>query len=236
MELRISEIRNQKAQRAAHMIDNGDGILKKDELSIFQTKAAELGVSNRVINDIVNRINGDEEVLAEKKTTRKEQKAERLAAAKLEVETTASAIKGEEGRYTQQVLDETKAKMKEDGKLNTQERQALRGFRDTAVARDAQGVILDAVMAQGNTEIEGSTGNPETVSGQDVETNEDLTKKGKVRKGAKAKLQEDGDWDDKAVRRGWRDGNVKQFITGESSFVDAASRIQAAHLSACAGN
>ena len=154
MELRISEIRNQKAQRAAHMIDNGDGILKKDELSIFQTKAAELGVSNRVINDILNRINGDEEVLAEKKTTRKEQKAERLAAAKQEVETIASAIKGDDARYTQQVLDETKAKMKEDGKLTKQERQALKGFRKTAVATDAKGVILDAITAQKNTEIE----------------------------------------------------------------------------------
>lgn len=227
MELRISEIRNQKAQRAAHMVDNGDGLLKKDELSIFQTKAAEIGVSNRVINDIVDRFNS-EEATAEKEPTRKEQKAEKVAAAQQEVETIASEVRGEDGRYTQEVLNQTRAKLEEDGRLNRQERQALRNFRDTAIARDAQGVILDAIMAQSNTEIEGSTGNPLTASGQDVETNEDLTRKSHIKKEAKADLKENGAWDDKAVRQEWRDGRGEQLFTGERSFVDAASRIQAA--------
>ena len=227
MELRISEIRNQKAQRAAHMVDNGDGLLKKDELSIFQTKAAEIGVSNRVINDIIDRFNS-EEATAEKEPTRKEQKAEKVAAAQQEVETIASEVRGEDGRYTQEVLNQTRAKMEEDGRLNRQERQALRNFRDTAIARDAQGVILDAIMAQSNTEIEGSTGNPLTASGQDVETNEDLTRKSHIKKEAKADLKENGAWDDKAVRQEWRDGRGEQLFTGERSFVDAASRIQAA--------
>ena len=230
MELRISEIRNDKAKRAAYEIDNGDGVLKQEELQLFQNKACEMGVSDRAINRVMDSFHrqADEVETTEDKKTHSEIKAERYAFAQEEVATIAADIRGDEGRYTHDVLAQTKAQMKEDGRLNRQERQALRDFRETAVAMDAQEVILDAIIAQGNEEIEGTTGNTQTMSGQDVVTNEDLTHKNTVKKGAKQELQDNGAWADQAVRQEWRDGNGRQFFTGQSSFVDSASRIQAA--------
>lgn len=230
MELRISEIRNDKAKRAAYEIDNGDGVLKQEELQLFQDKARQLGVSDRAINQVMDSFHKQAEVAetTEDTKTRKDIRAERYATAKEEVQTIASGIKGEEGRYTHDVLAATKAQMQEDGKLNRQERQALRDFRKTAVATDAQEVILDAIIAQDNEEIEGTTGNTQTMSGQDVVTNEDLTKKRIVKQAAKKDLKTNGNWNDTAVRQEWRDGNGRQFFTGQSSFVDSAARIQAA--------
>ena len=233
MDLRISSIKNEKAKTAAYQIDNGDGILKKEELSLFQQKAFENGVKDRHINvvlDHFNREESTEEASKENKTKkemRKEEKAQKKAESLENAQTIAQEIKGEEGRYTQEVLDETKAKLKEDGKLDKQERQALKTIRQTAAANDGQEVILDAVMAQKNTEIEGTSGNTQTISGQDVVTNEDLTKRRSVKKEAKADLKESGAWDDKVVREEWRKGKGKEFFTGETSFVNSAARIQA---------
>ena len=190
MELRISEIRNEKAKLAARIIDDGDGVLKENEVSVFQDKAVEMGVNAKAINDVVDYFSRPEELSA------REQRVQARQAEK----------------------DEKKA----DKAAEKAEKKAEKA----AESSKAQGIILDAIMDQGNKEIEDTTGNTQTASGQDVVTNEDLTKRRHVKKGAKADLKESGAWND--IREEWRDGRGREFFTGEKSFVNSASRIQSA--------
>lgn len=190
MELRISEIKNEKAKLAARIIDDGDGVLKENEVSVFQDKAVEMGVKAKAINDVVDYFSRPEELSA------REQRVQARQAEK----------------------DEKKA----DKAAEKAEKKAEKA----AESSKAQGIILDAIMDQGNKEIEDTTGNTQTASGQDVVTNEDLTKRRHVKKGAKADLKESGAWDD--VRQEWRNGRGREFFTGEKSFVNSASRIQSA--------
>ena len=190
MELRISEIRNEKAKLAARIIDDGDGVLKENEVSVFQDKAVEMGVNAKAINDVVDYFSRPEELSA------REQRVQARQAEK----------------------DEKKA----DKAAEKAEKKAEKA----AESSKAHGIILDAIMDQGNKEIEDTTGNTQTASGQDVVTNEDLTKRRHVKKGAKADLKESGAWND--IREEWRDGRVREFFTGEKSFVNSASRIQSA--------
>ena len=83
MELRISEIRNNKAKRAAYEIDNGDGVLKQEELQLFQDKARQLGVSDRAINQVMDSFHRQVDVAetTEDTKTRRDLIAERYAAA-----------------------------------------------------------------------------------------------------------------------------------------------------------
>ncbi len=190
MELRISEIRNEKAKLAARIIDDGDGVLKENEVSVFQDKAVEMGVKAKAINDVVEYFSHPEELSA------REQRVQARQAEK----------------------DEKKA----DKAAEKAEKKAEKA----AESSKAQGIILDAIMDQGNKEIEGTTGNTQTASGQDVVTDKDLTKRRHVKKDAKADLKESGAWDD--VRKEWRKGRGREFFTGEKSFVNSASRIQSA--------
>lgn len=192
MELRISEIRNEKAKLAARIIDDGDGVLKENEVSVFQDKAVEMGVKAKAINDVVDYFSRPEELSA------REQRVQARQAEK----------------------DEKKA----DKAAEKAEKKAEKA----AESSKAQGIILDAIMDQGNKEIEDTTGNTQTASGQDVVTNEDLTKRRHVKKDAKADLKESGAWDKKNVRQEWRGGRVRELFTGEKSFVNSASRIQSA--------
>lgn len=192
MELRISEIRNEKAKLAARIIDDGDGVLKENEVSVFQDKAVEMGVKAKAINNVVDYFSHPEELSA------REQRVQARQAEK----------------------DERKA----DKAAEKAEKKAEKAAKSSK----AQGIILDAIMDQGNEEIEGTTGNTQTVSGQDVVTNEDLTKRKYVKEEAKADLKESGAWKDKTVRQEWRNGRGKEFFTGETRFVNSASRIQSA--------
>ena len=192
MELRISEIKNEKAKLAARIIDDGDGVLKENEVSVFQDKAVEMGVKAKAINDVVDYFSRPEELSA------REQRVQARQAEK----------------------DEKKA----DKAAEKAEKKAEKA----AESSKAQGIILDAIMDQGNKEIENTTGNTQTASGQDVVTDKDLTKRRHVKKDAKADLKESGAWDDKTVRKEWRDGRGREIFTGEKSFVNSASRIQSA--------
>ena len=192
MELRISEIRNEKAKLAARIIDDGDGVLKENEVSVFQDKAVEMGVNAKAINDVVDYFSRPEELSA---------REQRVQARQAE---------------------------KDEKKADKAAKKAEKKAEKAAESSKAQGIILDAIMDQGNKEIEDTTGNTQTASGQDVVTNEDLTKRRHVKKDAKADLKESGAWDDKTVRKEWRDGRGREFFTGEKSFVNSASRIQSA--------
>lgn len=235
-EIKINQLNGFLKTAAEQANVNKDRKLTGDEIPVFFEYADKLVEAGLVAENYKETLGLETKAEAtevkadsEKEMTRKEIRAQKRADAAQAVENKAKEIKGDdpEARYSTEVYELTKEALKEDG-LTSQERKALRDFRRTAVAADSDEVVIDAVMNQKNKEIEGTTGNPETMSGQDVVTDKKLTRTSYVKRNAKKEIKAEGNWD-KDVKKAFNDGNGKQVVTGKRTMTTSAARIQAAN-------
>lgn len=228
--IHIGNLKRGNALDIANLLDsNQDGQLSRDEFSVFDEKAATLGLKDgqikrakKQMESLFNATNP-----GEAPQTRRERNAERMEAARRDVFDLAENLKGE-GQYTDNIMFAVNNAYRDENgaAIDRFHRRALNELQDAAEA-EVRATVINPVIDDHRNTSTGTGSNSRTEDGHDV-ADDGLTKGRHIKRATKQGLKDSGAWDSQLVRDAFRDGNGREALLGDDTIVTDRCAYQAA--------